>query len=562
MRRCQGAANPSLARTTCAKLDRYKGARNMKSINQTIFKAIIIVALLPAIPPFLVALPPLGLLMLAGVLYLVWGSFRRGTNTVAGSVARGGYGLAKGTVVGTAKGTFYSARWLFGLRPTKTRFMGWFERSRLLGATNKGPLVDGVSSRLSESAGYESILVQGGMGRGKSSTFVLPNLLNPPSSRPSFVVSDTSGELYQASSGYLASQGYVIRVLNLIDPVQSETYNPLATATAPQDLADLAKSLVRAASGRAAGQGSHDPFWDQSAEKLIRILAQCLLNQPDPSFRNLANLRHLITGFDAHMAPPGQLGKIDQFVLQATQGDQSTFQSYRAFVQGNLKTLQSVLMSADVALDGVATPEIATLTATNSLNFAELRQRPTALFVMVNQTQMELYSFLLNLFYADLFKALLKDHNNPGNPVWMFLDEFGHLAVPGFEVFATTARKYKISYALFLQSLGQLEGRYGAQNARTIVEGLGTEIYLPGTSLDVARDLEARLGRVSDAPLMAANDIIRMKENEALMLYSNRLPILLKTKRYYQRRDLRRRAAKAPAPLPNIGPTHPNLVQL
>ena len=140
-----------------------------------------------------------------------------------------------------------------------------------------------------------------------------------------------------------------------MNPARSETYNPLARATKPQDQAELAKTRVRSASGRTGGQAAHDPFWDQSAEKLIRILAQCLHNQPDPSFRNLANLRHLVTGYDAHVAPQGQLGKIDQFVLQATQADQSTFQSYRSFVQGNLKTLQSVLMSADVALDAVAT---------------------------------------------------------------------------------------------------------------------------------------------------------------------------------------------------------------
>ena len=293
-----------------------------------------------------------------------------------------------------------------------------------------------------------------------------------------------------------------------------------------------------------------------------RRLTQCLINQPDPTFRNLANLRHLVLGFDAHVAPQGQLGAIDRFVLSATQTDQNTFAAYRAFVQGNLKTIQSVLMTADVALDAVATPEMAALTGTNTLDFAELRQRPTAMFVIVNQTQMELYAFLLSLFYADLFKALLKDPQNPGRPVWLFLDEFGHLQIPGFEVFATTSRKYKVSYALFLQSLAQLEGRYGLQNARTIIEGLGTEIYLPGTSLETARNLEARLGRTPNAPLMAANDIIRMDENEALMLYSNRLPILLKTKRYFQRGDLRRRANISPATFPQSGGRTPQIIQL
>ncbi|WP_158623130.1 type IV secretory system conjugative DNA transfer family protein [Pseudorhodobacter sp. E13] len=548
----------------------------MKAFNQGFLKVILIVSILPLVPVFLLSLTPAGLLLVAVVAYFAWPAFQRGVNQLfrgiwefVTSIFVGFFKLIGLLLIGLLKGLGLllkafglSFGWLAGLNLPSTRFMGWFERWRLLNASNQGPLVDGRSARLTETAGYESLLVQGGMGRGKSSTFVLPNLLSPPNKQPSFVISDTSGELYQASSGYLASRGYLIRVLNLMDPAHSETYNPLANATAPQHLADLAKTLVRSASGRTMGQAAHDPFWDQSAEKLIRILAQCLLNQPDPAFRNLANLRRLVLGFDAHVAPQGQLGQIDRFVLAATQNDQSTFAAYRAFVQGNLKTIQSVLMTADVALDAIATPEMAALTATNTLKFSELRQQPIALYVMVNQTQMELYAFLLNLFYADLFKSLLKDPANPGRPVWLFLDEFGHLQIPGFEVFATTARKYKVSYSLFLQSLAQLEGRYGPHNARTIIEGLGSEIYLPGTSLDTARNLEARLGRTDKAPLMAASDIIRMDENQALLLYSNRLPILLKTKRYYQRADLRHRAKKSPAPLPQTGGRTPRLIQL
>ena len=548
----------------------------MKALNIGFLKLIIIISLLPLVPAFLLSLSPAGLLLVAIIAYFAWTPFRNGVNSLFRGVGRAISALFKGLfrLIGATLSVFFKAlgfmfkgfglsfSWLAGFNLPNARFMGWFERWRLLRASNQGLLVDGRKARLTETAGYESLLVQGAMGRGKSSTFVLPNLLSPPSSLPSFVISDTSGELYQASSGYLASRGYLIRVLNLMDPAHSETYNPLANATAPQHLADLAKTLVRSASGRMAGQVAHDPFWDQSAEKLIRILAQCLLNQPDPDIRNLANLRHLVLSFDAHVAPQGQLGQIDRFVLSATQSDPSTFAAYRSFVQGNLKTIQSVLMTADVALDGIATPDMAALTGTNSVDFSELRQRPTALYVLVNQTQMDLYAFLLTLFYADLFKALLKNHGNPGRPVWLFLDEFGHLQIPGFEVFATTARKYKVAYALFVQSLAQLEARYGVQNARTIVEGLGSEIYLPGTSLETARNLEARLGRTDKAPLMAANDIIRMDEDEALMLYSNRLPIMLKTKRYYQRNDLRRRARQAAAPLPQNGGRAPRLIEL
>ena len=525
--------------------------------NKFLATVIVIVALLPLVPTLLASLSPVAVVILifAGIVGL------RPVRRFAGSVIGGMAAIVLGVFGGILKTLGLSVSWLFSGRSQSAQFMGVFERWWLFGSLNQGVLVDGKSARLSESASYESLLVQGGMGRGKSSTFVMPNLLLPPSHRPSFVVTDTSGEIFQNTSGYLAKIGYRVRVLNLMDPSRSETYNPLQRATTPQQIAEVAKTLVRSANGR-NGTPANDPFWEQAAEKLIRIMAQCLLNQPDTRFRNLANLRHLVTGFDAHVAPQGQLAKIDNFVLSATRQDQSTYNAYKAFVQGNLKTIQSVLMSADVALDPIATPEMAALTARSSFAFDELRQTPTVLYVIVNQTQMELYAFLLNLFYADLFRALLKDQHNPGRPVWLFLDEFGHLQIPGFEIFATTSRKYKVAFALFLQSMAQLESRYGRFNAQTIQESLGTEIYLPGMALDTARSLEARLGRTTKAPLMAANDLIRMKDHQALMLHSNHLPIVLKTCRYFQRSDLRRRSRITPTPFPVNQVASPLLINL
>ncbi len=528
----------------------------MKKLNQFLLASLTLTALLMLLPA-LVAASPLWIFVLV---FFGWGSLRQIARWIW-QILTSFISLLVGIIIGILSGFFRSFHWLFMFSINKTRFMSWGQRLWLFGSHQNGFLVDGHSKRLSEQSSYESLLIQGGMGRGKSSIFVMPNLLKLPKSHPSFVITDTSGEVYQNTSGYLASQGYVIKVLNLMDLRRSETYNPLGSANTPQKMAEFAKILVSASSQRNGGKAA-DPFWEQSAEKLIRILGQCLHNQPDAKFCNLANLRHLVTSFDAHIAPKGQLGKIDRFVLSATQNDPSTFASYQAFVQGNLKTIQSVLMSADVALDPIGTPEVAALTAINSLDLSGLRKRKMVLYIIVNQTQMQLYAYLLNLLYADLFKTLLVNHNNPGRPVWLFLDEFGHLQIPDFEIFATTSRKYKVSFALFLQSTAQLESRYGALNARTIVEALGTEIYLPGMGLPTARELEARLGRRKRSSLMSASDIIRMKNNRALMMHSNRLPVMLKTKRYFEQRTLNSRAKLTPAQMRWSSNKPPKLIQL
>ena len=526
----------------------------MKKFILTALAIIMLIALLPNIMAF----SPL--LVLAVFLMGMGGLGKFSRNLLGGSTK-----FVNALVKGLSKLfelAWSALTWVASGKSKTNRFMSWPQRLRLFGLGQQGFLIDGRSERMSEKATYESLLIQGGMGRGKTSQFMIPNLLRLPEHKPSFVITDTSGEVYQNTAGYLASQGYHIKTLNLLDLRASETYNPLEAARTPKDIAELAKILVTTANQKNGYKAGGDPFWEQAAEKLIRILAQCLHNQPDPQFRNLANLRHLITSFDAHTAPKGQLGKIDKFVLSATQNDPSTFASYQAFVQGNLKTIQSVLMSADVALDPLAVPEIAALTATNSIQFSDLRTQKTALYILVNQTQMSFFAFLLNIFVTDLFKSLLINHQNPGRPVWMFLEEFGHLTVRDFETYASTTRKYKVGFAIFLQSLAQLEARYGPINAKTIREAIGSEIYLPGMALDTAQNLEARLGRVKKSALMPANEIIRMKQNQALLLQSNHLPVMLKTRRFYQQSDLKRRAGIMPPLHPHKMPPPPNLIQL
>lgn len=346
----------------------------ISNFNKALFKIIVIMALLPLVPAVIAGAAALSPVALAIAILFGLAAFKplwRGLKAIISGLAY----LLGGTVTGffgLLGGVGKALGWLIGFRRPAARFMGWWDRYWLLRSGHTGMLVDGRSARLSETATYQSFLIQGGMGRGKTSTFVLPNLLEPSILQPSFVVTDTSGEIYQHASGYLRRRGYRIRALNLMDVTHSETYNPLAGATTPGQIADLAKTLVAFSSGRPAASGQ-DPFWEQAAEKLIRILAQCLANQPDPQYRNLANLRHLVTGFDAHTAPQGQLGAIDRFVLDATRNDPQTFQSYQAFTRGNLKAIQLVLMTADVVLDGVATPEMQALTATNSFDLKELR---------------------------------------------------------------------------------------------------------------------------------------------------------------------------------------------
>ena len=534
----------------------------IKQFNTWLLKAIFLVALIPLVLTLLMTLAPDALALLLIGLVLFWAPARRFVGSIIKGLLKGTGRAAWGGTKLAAKGAYATGKFLInGPDKSIARFMPPHRKWWWFDGSGRGFLVDGHTTRLPLEATYQGSILQGGMGMGKSSRFIIPNLLQLPADKPSFVISDTSGEIFEKTSGYLERQGYEVRAFNLLDVAHSHTYNPLIACQSGSDVAELAKILVTASSGN-QGRSGGDPFWNQAAEKLIRIMAQCLLNQSDDQFKNLANLRHLVMSFDAHQVPTGTLSKIDQFVLLATQNDMPTYTAYKALVGGNYKTLQSVLMSADVALDPLAAPEIGQITAGSSLDFKDLRQRPTALYLMVNQTQIPLYRFLLNLIYKQLFSALLQDEKNPGHPVWLLLDEFGHFQVGGFEVIATTARKYKVAIHLALQSSVQLEQQYGHHGAKIIRDGLGNQIYLPGLNLDEARAISGRLGQQGKTCLMTADEIIRMKDNRALLLSSNQDPVRLKTHAYFKSSDMRKRAKMTPAQLPTLTTGHAPLIQL
>jgi len=514
----------------------------MKKFNKWFFIVIVVIALIPILPGIIPALgaiaPILVVLVFFGVAYKFWPGFRP-------------IGWLADILSGIVSGFATAIGFLFGAIPlpgqSNARFMNSFDRWGLIGKGQSGLLIDGHKNRLSEKASFESVLTVGGMGRGKTSTFLIPNLLT--ATNASYVVTDTSGEIFDRTSGDLVSKGYQIKVLNLMDLSRSDKYNPLAKALNYTDLSLLAGTLIRSAYPNAS---SDQQFWNAGAEKLIRIFVNCLANHGDPAFQNLANVRHLIANFDTHHSPPGKLSRMDNFVLNNTQNDPSTFADYQAISNGNPKTIASILTTADVALAPLGDPALANLLSANTIDFTDLRNRKTIIYVLVRQQQLTHYQFLLNLFYTDLINSLLSSLANIDRPVYLLLDEFGHLQIPQFDIFSTTARKYRVGFWIFLQSLAQLEARYGRDIARIILDGLQTEIYLPGADLATARSIEQRLGTLASAngksskPLMNADQIIRMKDNRALLLHSNKRPMLMKTRPYFKIGNYVRKSKQAP----------------
>lgn len=519
-------------------------------VNKWYFRFLLVVAVIPTVIQYIAAymvslnLPPIILQILTFVVFLVgiaW-AFRI---PVIGDVLRilGGLFHCVWSLLSGILGFLIPGRVTRG-----SRFMRPWSQYLLLNLFHKGFLVDGYKRRFSKKVSFQSLLTVAGVGKGKTSTFIIPNLMTLDNC--SMVTLDTSGELYDQTSGYLKKKGFDIQVLDLMNVTQSQGYNPLKNASSYTEIAQVANLIMRSAMPT-----DSDPFWTSGGEKIIRIFIQCLKNLGDEDYVNLANVKYLLNNWDSHSSGGS---KIDNFVARATVNDSATFYDYKGFISGNEKTVLSFLSTADTALNALGNPDIARLTSRHDFDFKQLRKQKTVLYVKVRQQDLHFYSFILNQFFTELFNSLLSELNPRNLPCYLLLDEFGHLTIPNFEVFATTARKYKVGFWVMLQSLAQLESRYGRSGAETILDGLQSEIYFGGIALDTAKSLERRMGnrwvqsgfgrnaKVQQEQLMTESEIIQMRDNEVLIFHSNKPPIKLKTKPFYKQGYMLRASRKKP----------------
>jgi hypothetical protein len=92
---------------------------------------------------------------------------------------------------------------------------------RLLSELHEGFLIDGVLRALSRKASFQSVV--GGVGKGKTTGLCIPNLFHLH--RASLVVIDTSGEVFEQTSGALAAEGRDIQVTERMSTVSNYPLN-------------------------------------------------------------------------------------------------------------------------------------------------------------------------------------------------------------------------------------------------------------------------------------------------------------------------------------------------
>ena len=430
-------------------------------------------------------------------------------------------------------------RTLFNFSSTKG-MMGSFEERRFLKFSNKGLVLDGQNKRLSEKESFNHMGIIARTGGGKTTGYIIPNILKLAQGKTSMIVTDLSGELYQKTSGFLKKKGYKVYVLDPEDLNSSIGYNPLYYALSSIEIDEIAEILIKSAN---PGQiRTEDKIWLDGAKTFLTILIKVLVATKDHNFINLANLKYLVNNF-------GEDGlKLDNLIFKYA--DTRTFSEWKGFVSGNIKAIQSFISTANIALNAIGINDnLAELTAHHTINLKSFREEKSILYIRIPAQKQEQYSFLLNLFYKQFFNAMMESLPTPKDlPVYCLLDEFGNMTIPQFSNTITTIRKYKVSISIVMQDFSQLEQRYGKSEAHTIINGgITGKLFFAGADLQITNMLTQIIGdryvnKLDEfgkthhikEPILSNAEIRTMKDNEVILIYGNKLPLKLTIKPYYK----------------------------
>ena len=392
---------------------------------------------------------------------------------------------------------------------------------------NKGFLIS-KNRKLTRRKSFENILLAGPTGSGKTTRLLLKMLFELKNC--SLVINDPSKELHQLSSGYL-SKLFEVKTLNFSDSKISCGYNILSRICNPNDVNKIAHLLVAST----IDKNSSDPFWGLQSKALLSIFIRLVLYQPK-EYRNMANVLYVLNHFASNPKT------IDVLIVKTK--DEKLILDYKAVIAMPDKTLQNIIASSKAALQLFDDPEIAKVTAYDSIQFEDFRKKPSILFLHNNIADQKYISILNSIFFEQLYNYILQElPKKEDKDMFIILEEASSLYIPVLATAIANTRKHRVGNLICVQSPNQLSTFY-KDDARNISANCVTKIFLPGqTSMDVLQEIETLSGKCVHKdvkgverikPLITIDEIRLLPENRTLILSGNHPIIKGRTSPYYK----------------------------
>ena len=339
-------------------------------------------------------------------------------------------------------------------------------------------------------------IVIGGSGAGKTRFFCKPNLMQ---ANCSFLVTDPKGEMLRAVAPLLIQKGYIIKVFDLIDPANSDAFNPFPYIRDDKDAMKLVHNLIRNTTPKNAS--NNDPFWEKSEIALDTALILYLLHEAPPEEQNFEMVMYMIENGGAREDSDDFQSPLDLLFEALEEEDPAhiAVREYKIFKQAAGKTAKSILLSAAVRLSAFILPQIVGITTQDDMELGMMGDRKQAVFAIIPDND-GTFNYLVGMLYTCAFQALYyqADKVHQGAlpvPVRLMMDEFCNVSLPDdFGKLQATMRSRNIMSTIVLQNISALKALF-KDDWEGLMGNADTLIYLGGNEQSTHKYISEMLGK-------------------------------------------------------------------
>lgn len=392
----------------------------------------------------------------------------------------------------------YSAKGTYGTS-------GWMSQKEMKGVVELVPnlrhykgialgMLDGKAICIPAKSKLNSNLaVYGASGSMKTRSFCMNRILQGVTRGESLIICDPKSELYEKSSDYLRNKGYVVRIFNLVNPENSDSWNCLAEIEGQELMAQLFVDVI-IKNTLNGGKGDH--FWDSAEMNLLKALVLYVDKSYPEQTRNMGQVYQLLT-----LNSETALNSLFD-VLPVSHPAKAP---YSLFKQASESVRGGVIIGLGSRLQVFQSELIKKITAKDEIDLELPGQKPCAYF-LVTSDQDSTFDFLASLFLSFVFIKLVRyaDKNCDGGvlpvPVHVLGEELTACGtIPDLSRRLSVIRSRNISMSCVFQNLAGLQNRYPYNLWQEIIGNCDIQLFLGCTDPLTAEFVSSRTGLASVA---------------------------------------------------------------
>lgn len=392
-----------------------------------------------------------------------------------------------------------------------------------------------------------NIMLVGSVGTGKTRSVIKPNIMQM---NGNYVVLDANGTLVLELGNMLESNGYKVKVLNLADPVHSDTYNPFCYMKSDADVFNFVDCMLAHYDLLCPSAGEkYDSCLIQGVKALLSAIFFYLRHECNTEDKNLFSVLKVLhchnVADDFDVIGPSIESTLDIMMkdLKMINDEHIAVKQYDIFKSVSVSpyTEARILATAHFCMQSFNLEAYSNLTSANSIDFEDFSCSKTALFVIPPSSKSS-FSWFLGAFFNQLFDHIMNSENLYSTQ--FIFDDFVYAgSIHNFECKMTLLQNKEphCSFIISIQDEVQLKNEYGLA-ADSIINRCDNYIFMGSRNIELCEKVAKYFSESSTS----AQDLLCISRDKCVVISGGNAEIFnkydLKTHPWYE--DIADMAAK------------------